>query len=198
MAGATEHAAGSGEPSPKGLLGRLYAVWLARLEAWLVVALAVAVLTLGTGLVLDVWDKTSTVQLAMYALTFYLCFVGAVVATRRNGHIAVDAVAPHLPERLRLRLQGALLLGAGAASVWLAAVAHEYVTEIVPASKQFIQGNEGPLWSARVWLWPTVVCCAWMALHFAVGGVIRLAGRTPEALGLVPATPAVDTGTADP
>jgi len=129
-----------------------------------------------------------TIQTVTYALCFYLCLFGGVLATRRANHIAVDAITPHLKPAVRLRLEGVLQLVAGVASVWLAKTAWAYAYETVQDDARFIPGTVSDWFLTRFWVWPTGVCFSWMALHFFVGGLVRVAGKRPVDLGLAPPT----------
>lgn len=176
------------------ILALAYGVWLRHLEHVIVSLLVLIVIGLGLlltagrslGLVLS---DAATLQTVMFALTFYLCLFGGVLATRRANHIAIDVVTPYLKPRVRIRLEGLLLLGSGVVAYWIAQEAWRYVAEFVPADVQFIPGKEGSLWSLQTWRWPTGIMFVWMSLHFVVGGAVRLAGHHPWEYGLAPPPP---------
>ncbi len=180
----------------------VYGVYLERLERLVVTLLVLAVvvggllLTAGRNLGVTLTDA-STLQTAVFGLTFYLCLFGAILATRRASHIAIDIVTPRLPARVRLRVEGVLMLVSAAVTLYLAREAWRYVAQFVPEDATFIPGADSALWSLRGWRWPTGLCFAWMALHFLVGGAVRLAGHHPERLGLTGTRPA-PAPTSDP
>ena len=76
-------------------------------------------------------DDLSLLQTLVYNLTLLLCLFGAVIASRRASHIAVDAVTPHLRPAIRLRVEGAMSLLAGVVALWIAKTGYEYVTEFI-------------------------------------------------------------------
>ena len=176
-------------PGALGALARFYAGPLAHLERAIVVLLAVLVVlgglavASGRGLNVTVLDA-ATLQTLVFVLAFYLSLFGAILATRRAGHIAVDAITPHLPEGIRRRLEGALMLLSAAVALFIARAAWRYVGVFIPEDAHFIPGLESPLFSTRLWRWPVGLCFAWMAVHFAVGGAVRVMGREPWELGL--------------
>lgn len=172
---------------PRGSIGWLYGVALARVEQWLVFALLMAVIGLSAvelivrNLQLDLFDRV-TAQVASYFLAFHLGLFGGVLACRDARHIAIDALAPHLPQRLRRPIQAVLLAVAALTCAWLAAVAWDYVFHQIEAGTTIVPGLTSGFWSERLWKFPLVMAFAWMALHFGVTAVAAARGTLPDPL----------------
>ena len=96
----------------------------------------------------------------MVICSVYLCLLGAVIATRKCKHIAVDAITPHLSDRVRHKLEGILML-IGAVSVSIVAYKAGEVPEKTVSS------------SLRI---PVMIAFFNIGFHFAVTGVARLMG----------------------
>ena len=124
-----------------------------------------------------------TIQTLVFVLSFYLCMAGGILATRRATHIRIDAITPHLPEAFRLRLEGFLMLLSAGVSAFIAKASWEYVSHIRDDA-MLIPGLDGTMWQASTWRWPLGVCFSWIALHFLVGGAVRIAGYTAEEAGI--------------
>ncbi|MEZ4266104.1 MAG: TRAP transporter small permease subunit [Myxococcota bacterium] len=173
--------------APRGPVSWFYEVALARVEQWLVFALLMAVISLSSveivvrALQLDLFDRV-TAQVASYFLAFHLGLFGGVLACRDARHIAIDALAPHLPRSFRRPLQ-ALLLGVAALTcVWLSTVAYDYVFHQIEAGTTIVPGLTSAFWSERAWKFPLVLSFAWMALHFAVTAVSAARGTLADPL----------------
>lgn len=166
-------------------LARLYAVWLARLERLIVVLLMAGLVLGGLAVMLELVQDTGTLSSVVYALAFYVCLFGGVIASRKANHIAIDAFTQAIPAGPRLRLEGLIMLLSAAVIVWIGASALEYANVIVQDDSEFVKAMGGGVWAKRVWVWPIGPTFGWMALHFAVGGVVRALGRRPEDIGLV-------------
>jgi TRAP-type C4-dicarboxylate transport system permease small subunit len=171
----------------RGSVAWLYSVALARVEVWLVIALLLAVIGLSTveilvrALQLDLFDRV-TAQVASYFLAFHLGLFGGVLACRDARHIAIDALAPHLPRSFRRPIQAALLAVAALTCVWLATVAWDYVFHQIEAGTTIVPGLTSAFWSERAWKFPLVLSFAWMALHFAVTAVSAARGTLADPL----------------
>jgi TRAP-type C4-dicarboxylate transport system permease small subunit len=171
----------------------LYGKLLLWIEWGLVVVLTSVVVTLSmmslisSSFGVDLGDGP-TIQTVTYALCFYLCLFGAVIATRRASHIGVDAVTPHLKPAVRLRVEGGLQVVAGVAAVWLGLTAWAYTFETVQEDARFVPGTLSDWFLTQRWVWPTGLCFFWIAFHFFVGGLVRVFGKSPSDLGLAAPT----------
>jgi C4-dicarboxylate transporter DctM subunit len=163
-------------PQPSGFLGKLWGDWLARIEQVIVVGLLLVVVFGSLALIFEVSQDSDVITTVVYAAVFYLCLFGAVIATRRMNHIAVDAITPRLEPRLQLGVGGSLLVLAGLVTLVIAAGSYEYVFETMDAESRYLKDKEGFLWLKRVWWAPMPLFFGWAALHFFVTGGIKLKG----------------------
>ena len=164
---------------------QLYGRLLLRVEYAIVLIFFTAMVLGATLHLFDAFEDASAAQLVVFATAFYLCLFGAVIATRRSHHIAVDAITPRLAPKIRRRVEGALLVVSGGVVVYLTALASTYIFgEAVQADATFLSGDERWFWRRRLWYAPTVSGFGLMALHFLVIGGIKLSGRDPAALGV--------------
>ena len=178
------------------MLRRFYTRWLMLAELALVTGLAVTVVLGALLVAMSGWvdprpltrlvgiDDLSLLQTLVYNLTLLLCLFGAVIAARRASHIAVDAVTPHLRPAVRLRVEGAMSVVAGIVALWVAQTGYDYITQFIGAEDRIVVG-QGGFYSKKVWRWPLVIAFGWMALHFFVTGVVRLAGKSLQDAGLL-------------
>ena len=178
-------------------LTKLYAEWLASLERFIVVILTAALCLGGLAVIFGVFDDPGTVQTVLYAVAFYLGLFGGVLATRKANHIAIDAVTHYLPARVQLRLEGLIMLGSAVVVLWIGERAYYYVYHVVTDHQELIPAMGGGVWALRPWVWPIGLCFGWMGLHFLVGGMVRLAGKRPEELGLAPSETTTESFLAD-
>jgi TRAP-type C4-dicarboxylate transport system permease small subunit len=173
--------------APRGPVSWFYEVALARVEQWLVLALLLAVIGLSSveilvrALQLDLFDRV-TAQVASYFLAFHLGLFGGVLACRDARHIAIDALAPHMPASFRRPVQALLLAVAALTCVWLTTVAWDYVFHQIEEGTTIVPGLTSVFWSERAWKFPLVLSFAWMALHFAVTAVSAARGTLADPL----------------
>ncbi len=169
---------------------RLYGRWLLKVEQAIILVF-LTVMVLGATLVLfDAFEDGTAARLVVFAAAFHLCLFGAVIATRRTHHIAVDAITPRFSPKGRRWVEGVLLVVSGLFAVYLTFLAYRFVFHTTPADKEFLAGGNSWVWNRRLWYAPAVIAFGWMALHFLVIGAVRVSGRDPVALGL--------TGTSEP
>jgi TRAP-type C4-dicarboxylate transport system permease small subunit len=135
-------------------------VWLEKAAA--LVLLSIILVSGVMGAVGPKFGYTGNVEAKhrMVICSVYLCLLGAVIATRKCKHIAVDAITPHIAERFRVKLEGLLML-VGAFAVILVAYKSGQVPEKTVSS------------SLRV---PVMIAFYYMGFHFIVTGVGRLVG----------------------
>jgi len=117
--------------------------------------------------------QTMNAREVMVLSAVFLCMLGGVIATRKYRHIAVDAVTPYIPERMRRRVEGILSLVSMYVCIRVSLIAfgmhgRGVETTDIPVSITLA----------------TFIFFFLMAFHFAVNAVIRLYGKTPEELGL--------------
>jgi C4-dicarboxylate transporter, DctM subunit len=161
-------------PQPSGFLGKVWGDWLARIEQVIVVSLLLVVVFGSLALIIDFSQDSDVITTVVYAAVFYLCLFGAVIATRRMNHIAVDAITPRLEPRLRLGIEGSLLVLAGLVTVAIAAGSYEYVFDTMDAESRYLKDKDGFLWLKRVWWAPMPLFFGWAALHFFVTGGMKI------------------------
>lgn len=137
---------------------------------------------------LDLWESAATNRVT-FTLVFYVGLFGAVVATRQARHIAIDAVTPYLPRRVRTAVSALLLLASAVVCAWITVTAHRYVTDVITAEDRFLPDKIAWYWRNRLWKWPLVVGFALMTLHFAVAGGTRLLGAARSPAPLDPEEP---------
>ena len=105
-----------------GALHQFYYVVLDRIE-WITVAILLTVVILvsfieivsrNTGI--HFWDPFAAHKM-VYALTFYVGLFGAVLATRKGKHIAIDVASPYLKPETKQKIDVLLFLVAAFAAV---------------------------------------------------------------------------------
>jgi TRAP-type C4-dicarboxylate transport system permease small subunit len=153
----------------------LYRDWLSKLESSIVLVLLALLIYFG---IMSVFGPRFGYRYGVEArenmklVSFYLCMFGGVLATRRAGHIAVDAITPHLRKELRLRIEGWLMLFAGSVTTYVGLAAVDYVkSPIIPDD-------------LVKWRWQIALIFFWIAFHFVVNGVVRVLGKEMVELGL--------------
>ena len=170
-------------PRPKnaglGLLHDFYYGVLDRLE-WATVTVLLTVVVLvsvieiisrNTGV--HFWDPFAAHKL-VYAFTFYLGLFGAVMATRKGKHIAIDVASPYLNPKTKQKIDVLLFLIAAYACVHLAHAAHVFVTESIEPGRPYVESQHGvALWEERLWRWPITPAFGLMAIHFVMGAIER-------------------------
>lgn len=161
-------------PTFDSSLGRFWNQGLAKIEGTLVVGLLLVVVGGSLSLIFEVSQDSDVITTVVFAAVFYLCLFGAVIATRRSNHIAVDAITPRLEPRTRRALEGALLILAGGVTVVIAMGAYEYIFELMDPDAQYLKDKSGALWSKRLWWAPLPLFFAWAALHFFVTGGLKV------------------------
>lgn len=156
-----------------GVLGRLEQGVLGALLATVILLSFVEILNRNLGLDLG---ESAAINRVTFTLVFYVGLFGAVVATRQVRHIAIDAVTPYLPPRVRTAVSAFLLLASGVVCAWITLTAHRYVTEVIAPDDRFLPDKVAWYWRDQLWKWPLVVGFALMTLHFFVAGTVRLRG----------------------
>lgn len=155
---------------------KFYNVWLVKLEVTVIYLLAAVVTILGLFMVIyrnfirAGWDVAWLTD-GVYGLTYYLCLTGAIVASRKADHIAIDLLSHFVPSRFQGKLIGSGLLIASGAAAYLAYVATRYISEIVMTS-----ANAAHI---AIWRQPLVPFFILIAFHLAVQGTIRFMS-TPQ------------------
>jgi len=153
----------------------LYRDWLSKLETSIVLILLALVVFFG---IMSVFGPRFGYRHGvesrenMKLVSFYLCMFGGVLATRRAGHIAVDAITPHLRKEIRLRIEGWLMLFAASVTTYVGLAAVDYVKSGI-ISEDLVR-----------WRWQIALIFFWIALHFMVNGVVRVLGKEMVELGL--------------
>ena len=161
---------------PTGFLGKLWGSWLARIEQLIVVSLLLVVVFGSLALIFELSHSSDVITTVVYAAVFYLCLFGAVIATRRMNHIAIDAITPRLEPRLRIGIEGSLLVLAGIVTLVIATNSYEYVFEKMDPESRYLKDKEGFWWLKRVWWAPMPIFFGWASLHFFVTGAMKLKG----------------------
>ena len=181
----TEPSAGQQSAPPK-LWVRLYGQWMVRLEQALVLVFLAVTVGGATLDLLRVFDDSTAVQAVVFGAAFYLCLFGAVIATRRSNHIAIDAITPRLNETKKRWIEGVLHILSAGLAIGLTVLAYRFVFVEMPAEAEFLKGEKDWFWNRRLWYSPTVVAFGWIALHFLVMGAIWLSGKSLQEIGLAP------------
>jgi TRAP-type C4-dicarboxylate transport system permease small subunit len=171
-------------PTPKSSfmrsLHKLYYVHLDQMEWGIVALLLAAVLILSLIEILSrnlgwhPWDMGAN-QRAVYGFTFYLGVFGAVLASRKGKHIAIDVASPYLAPRMKMRLSVLLFLVGALACSGLAYSVHTFVVEVVDPDAYLVPNQIGSAWwKEQYWRWPMAPAFGLMAFHFLIGAWERV------------------------
>ncbi len=140
--------------------GRCYDVYLLRLELAFVALLLTNTVGLSLLLILarnahfSVWDPSALSRI-IFASTFLACLYGGCLAARANLHIAIDALAAHVSEPVRRRLEGVASSVAALASLIIYYHALRYLILMVDLESSIVPASDA--WFLREWIWKLAI-----------------------------------------
>ena len=163
------------------MLSRFYDHWLYWAEVLAIYALVAIVTTLGLFNIIYMnfinagWDL-AWISSASYGLTYYLCLMGAIVASRKADHITIDVIGHFLSPSARAKVGGAALLAASVASFALSLIAVQYVDTIIRPGEDAAH--------LLPWRWPLIPFFAVIGLHLLIQSYRKFTGtfHQPEEL----------------
>ena len=145
-------------------------------EIWFVVALlGMVVLSTFVNILdrnfgLGLWEY-AVIEKMIYSSIFFIGVFGAVIASRRVEHIAIDAVAHFLPQRVRYGLSCLLQMVAAVVCFLLARACIAWILDVIGADATLLAGRTEWWLKTRLWRWPIAIGLGLMSLHFFVNGV---------------------------